>query len=174
MSYYKNETSSVLEISEQIKSKKVALYNRAKEFAKQFNAEPVMVYCGTRSSLDGVTFKGGEIYLNAALWTIPDRKLNGLCRPRKKVPATLKQELAKLQELWSDKPDETIDTDPVYDALGFDYMAMCMSGGGRMFTTPTCIYVQANQKPSAGSGTIEILGSEFEAAKLMMEKRESA
>ncbi len=174
MSYYKNETSSVLQISEQLKSEKISLYDRAKEFAKQFNAEPVMVYLGTRTSFDGITFKDGEFYLNAALWTVPDRKLNGLCRPRKKVPATLKRQLAKLQSLWGDKPDETIDIDHVYEALGLDYMAMCMSGGGRMFTTPTGIYVQTNQKPSDGSGTVEILGSEFEAAKSMMEKREAA
>ncbi|WP_320152985.1 hypothetical protein [uncultured Tolumonas sp.] len=174
MSYYKNETKHAIDVAERIKSAKTDLFNRAVEFSKLLNAEPVMVYSGTRTTFHGVKFPNGEFYLNAGLWTVPDRKLNNLCRPRKKVPATLKIESIKLHELWSKKPNEDVRADEIYAAIGLDYMAMCMSGGGRMFTTTTGIYIQSNQKPSDGSGTVEILGSEFEAAKSMMEKREDA
>lgn len=174
MSYYKNETQRAIEIVEQIKSAKTDLCNRAIEFSKQFNAKPVMASNGTRTNFYGVKFPDGEFYINAALWTIPDRKLNDLCRPRKTVPAALRQESAKLHELWSQKPIGDIDTDPIYEAIGLDYMMVCISGGGRMFTTPTGVYIQTNAIPAADFGTVEILGSEFEAAKSLMEKREAA
>lgn len=164
MSYFKNETKEALAVLAKVQAELKALWKEAAEFSTQFGATPIIATSGTHRHFHSVTFKGGDFYESPGLWTVPDRNFGGSCRPRKKVPATLKEQSKALHELWEKRPKTVVDSEPIYAAVGLNSMIGIFGGGINMTFTPSGIYIETDITPNTDSGTFEILGSEFKAA----------
>jgi hypothetical protein len=70
-----------------------------------------------------------------------------------------------LMEIWnSNRPKKSVDVSAFYPAIGLDWGILFMTGFA-MFRHADTIYIETGAKPKADAGAVEILGSEYNAAK---------
>lgn len=164
MSFYKINTPAALAAWDAMQQADAALRQQGAQFAKLFGARPVFKNDVTSTSFHGVRFHG-TTYVSESLWTQPTNN-NGYCSwPKSKAPRGMSAEHKELTALWnSNRPKNSVDVSAFYPAIGLDWGILFMTGFS-MFRHANTIYIETGAKPKADAGAVEILGSEYNAAK---------
>lgn len=164
MSFWKFSSKEALAALEEIERQEHELKRRGDEFAALFGGKSVPQRTINEVRFYGVRFDGRE-YVNPALWTKATSKQGYAQQPRVKVPANLKRESEALWQIWNEqRPSIKVNHDPLFEALGFDWGNLLFSGFG-MFRHGDVIYVETGATPKPEAGGVEILGSEYGAAR---------
>ena len=161
MSYYKTSDKNALQANATFENEIKALRSSCDVHAEKFGGKAV-----TASSLTEIRF-GGLIFepcLPAILWTKPIRGDCPIQRPRSSVKGIeAKKDLESLMAQWNASvPKARVSFSPVYEAMGFNY-SVALLFGLEFFEHEGAIYLQTNA--IIGAPMVEILGSEFNAAK---------
>lgn len=164
MSFYKFNTPVALAAWDVMKQADADLRKQGAVFAELFGARPVFKNDVTSTSFHGVRFHG-TTYVSESLWTQPTSN-NGFCSwPKSKAPRGMSAEHKALMEIWnSNRPKKSVDVSAFYPAIGLDWGILFMTGFA-MFRHADTIYIETGAKPKADAGSVEILGSEYNAAK---------
>lgn len=164
MSFYKFNTPTAIAAWDAMKLADSELRKQGTAFAELFGARPVFKKDVTSTSFHGIRFHG-TTYVSASLWTQPTSN-NGYCSwPKAKAPRGMSASHKALMELWNGcRPKQSVDVSAFYPAIGLDWGILFMTGFA-MFRHADAIYIETGAKPKADAGAIEILGSEYNAAK---------
>lgn len=164
MSFYKISTPEALAAWDAMQQAGAELRRQGAAFAKLFGARPVFKNDVTSTSFRGIRFHG-TTYVSESLWTQPTNN-NGYCSwPKSKAPRGMSAEHKALMEIWnSNRPKTSVDVSAFYPAIGLDWGILFMTGFF-MFRHADTIYIETGAKPKADVGAVEILGSEYNAAK---------
>lgn len=164
MSFYKINTPAAIAAWDLMKQADAALRKQGTAFAELFSARPVFKKDVTSTSFHGIRFHGAT-YVSKSLWTQPTSN-NGYCSwPKSKAPRGMTASHKALMELWnSGRPKQSVDVSAFYPAIGLDWGILFMTGFS-MFRHADTIYIETSAKPKADAGAVEILGSEYNAAK---------
>lgn len=164
MNYYKTNDTAVMAVWRGINTTHKALAEQASKFAEAHGASGSI----RQSGLTDIRF-GGLVFdpkKDSKLWTKPYRE-SRMQRPRQSVSglsADEKVEHKELLTLWSvGVPKLTVDLRPLYEAMGTDWGQLLFSGIGYFEGADGYLYVQTGGLLSPCM--VEILGSEFDAAK---------
>lgn len=174
MSYFKFTSEKALTAWSAIQAKDAELRKQSMSFAALFGGIPVHSTSITSTTFHGVLFSSSP-YVSAALWTKPAQKDGYSRRPRARAPKGLETEHAALKLLWNGQaPTESVDLTELYPAIGLDW-GMLFLTGLHMFRFSGAVYVETGATPAPEADPIEILGSEFHAARKAYEvSKESA
>ncbi|AHG22981.1 hypothetical protein Z042_22950 [Chania multitudinisentens RB-25] len=164
MSYFKISTPEAIAAWEGLWQKDADLRKEGQSFADLFSGKAVFINDLTRVSFYGVRFDGTP-YGSAALWTQPNERKGYACWPKAKAPRGMNEEHKALIELWrGQEPIVALDKTVFYPAIGLEWGILFLTGLG-MFRRGNTIYFETGATPKPEIGAIEILGSEFKAAK---------
>lgn len=164
MSYWKFTSKEALAAWEEMERQEAELKAQGESFAALFGGKPVYQKTMCDWRFYGVRFDG-HVYVAADLWTKPTSKNGYAQQPRVKVPASLKRESEALWLLWyAQRPSVTADRKSFYESIGLDWGNLLFSGFDS-FRSGDVIYVQTGATPKAEAGGVEILGSEYGAAR---------
>lgn len=164
MSFYKINTPAAIAAWDVMHQADAALRKQGAAFAELFGARPVFKNDVTSTSFHGIRFDG-KFYVSESLWTQPTSN-NGFCSwPKAKAPRGMSASHKVLMEMWSsNRPKQSVDVSAFYPAIGLDWGILFMTGFA-MFRHADTIYIETGAKPKADAGAVEILGSEYNAAK---------
>lgn len=164
MSFWKFSSKEALAAWDEMERQEAELKKQGDEFSALFGGKPVYQKTACDWRFYGVRFDGRE-YNNPALWTKATSKNGYAQQPRVKVPAALKRESEALWQLWNDqRPHKIADREAFYQSIGLDWGNLLFSGFA-MFRHGDVIYVETGATPKAEAGGVEILGSEYGAAR---------
>lgn len=170
MSYWKFTSKEALAAWDEVKRQEAELRAQSDSFAALFGGKAVPQVTINEIRFYGVRFDGRE-FGNPALWTKATSKNGYAQQPRVKVPASLKRESEALWQLWNEhRPSMKVNRDAFFEAIGFDWGTLLFSGFG-MFRHGDVIYAETGATPKAEAGGVEILGSEYGAARKAAEDR---
>ena len=170
MSFWKFTSKEALAAWDEMELQEAELKKQGDEFSALFGGKPVYQKTACDWRFYGVRFDGRE-YNNPALWTKATSKNGYAQQPRVKVPAILKRESEALWQLWNEhRPSMKVNRDSFFEAIGFDWGTLLFSGFG-MFRHGDVIYAETGATPKAEAGGVEILGSEYGAARKAAEDR---
>lgn len=164
MSYFKISTPEAIAAWDDLHQKDGDLRKEGQSFADLFGGKAVFINDLTRITFYGVRFDGAP-YGSADLWTKPNEKKGYACWPKAKAPRGMNEEHKALTELWNGQaPTVAVDRTVFYPALGLDWGVLFLTGLG-MFRNGDTIYFDTGATPKPEVGAIEILGSDYKAAK---------
>lgn len=170
MSFWKFSSKEALAAWDEMERQEAELKAQGGSFAALFGGKPVYQKTACDWRFYGVRFDGRE-YNNPALWTKATSKNGYAQQPRVKVPAALKRESEALWQLWNEhRPHKIADREAFYQSIGLDWGNLLFSGFA-MFRHGDVIYVETGATPKAEAGGVEILGSEYGAARKAAEAR---
>lgn len=161
--FYKSNDAAVLAAIAAYEARKQVVRAAGKEFADYYGGKLL-----SRSDLHGYSIAGlcFQPAKDDPLWTKPERENAGMQRPRAAVMGATKEQRAALAELkagWKARfPQEKADMAPVLAAMGTDWGNLFFSGFA-MFQHDGYVYVNTSTK--LATSMVEILGSEFHAAR---------
>jgi hypothetical protein len=170
MGYFKIESEAAIQAWDREELKRKKMHDIATAFAKKFGARPVFKSDTSSSYFYGIAFPDGiPTYGDPALWTAATAANKFTTTPKRKAPKGLTKEHKELWRLWGeDYPMEPLNREPLWASLGLDW-GMLFICGISIFRLENVIYFNTNAKPSKESGTIEILGSEYDKARVTVE-----
>jgi hypothetical protein len=170
MGYFKIESEAAIQAWDREELKRKNMQNMATAFAKKFGARPVFKSDITRSYFYGIAFPDGiPTYGNPALWTAATVANKFTTTPKRKAPKGLTKEHKELWRLWDEGyPMEKVNREPLWASLGLEW-GMLIICGISIFRLENAIYFNSGAKPSKESGAIEILGSEYDKARVSVE-----
>lgn len=169
MSYFKFTTSEALAAWDDMWQKDAALRKAGQSFAKLFGGRAVFNNDITRTSFYGIVFDD-QIYASPTLWTAGKENTRYARWPKAKAPRGMAGEHRALTELWNGQyPKDVVDRCGFYRALGLDW-GMLFLTGCQWFHQQGAIFIETGATPTPGSGAIEILGSEYKAARKASEE----
>lgn len=164
MSYWKFTSKEALAAWDEMERQEAVLKAQGASFAALFGGKPVYQKTVCDWRFYGVRFDG-HVYVAADLWTKPTSKNGYAQQPRVKVPTSLKRESEALWQLWNaQRPSVTADREAFYESIGLDWGNLIFSGFS-MFRHGDVIYAETGATPKAEAGGVEILGSEYGAAR---------
>lgn len=164
MSYFKISTPEAIAAWNDLNQKDANLRKEGQSFADLFGGKAVFSNDLTRTSFYGVHFDG-EPYASPELWTKPTEGKGYACWPKAKAPRGMNEEHKALAELWSGQvPMVAVDRTVFYPAIGLDWGMLFLTGLG-IFCHDNTIYFETGSTPNPDVGAIEILGSDYKAAK---------
>ena len=170
MSFWKFSSKEALAAWDEMERQEAELKKQGDEFSALFGGKPVYQKTACDWRFYGVRFDGRE-YNNPALWTKATSKNGYAQQPRVKVPSALKRESEALWQLWNEhRPHKIADREAFYQSIGLDWGNLLFSGFA-MFRHGDVIYVETGATPKAEAGGVEILGSEYDAARKAAEAR---
>lgn len=170
MSFWKFSSKEALAAWDEMERQEAELKAQGESFAALFGGKPVYQKTACDWRFYGVRFDGRE-YNNPALWTKATSKNGYAQQPRVKVPAALKRESEALWQLWNEhRPHKIADREAFYHSIGLDWGNLLFSGFA-MFRHGDVIYVETGATPKSEAGGVEILGSEYGAARKAAEGR---
>lgn len=170
MSYWKFTSKEALAALDEVERQKEELRALSDSFAALFGGKASLQRTINEIRFFGVRFDGRE-FGNPALWTKATSKNGYAQQPRVKVPANLKRESEALWQLWNEhRPSMKVNRDAFFEAIGFDWGTLLFSGFS-MFRHGDVIYAETGATPKAEAGGVEILGSEYGAARKAAEDR---
>lgn len=170
MSYWKFTSKEALAAWDEMERQEAVLKEQGESFAALFGGKPVYQKTVCDWRFYGVRFDG-HVYVAADLWTKPTSKNGYAQQPRVKVPTSLKRESEALWQLWNaQRPSVTADREAFYESIGLDWGNLIFSGFS-MFRHGDVIYAETGATPKAEAGGVEILGSEYGAARKAAEDR---
>lgn len=170
MSYWKFTSKEALAAWDDMERQEAELKSQGESFAALFDGKPVYQKTMCDWRFYGVRFDG-HVYVAADLWTKPTSKNGYSQQPRVKVPASLKRESEALWQLWNaQRPSVTADREAFYESIGLDWGNLLFSGFS-MFRHGDVIFAETGATPKAEAGGVEILGSEYGAARKAAEAK---
>lgn len=165
MSFWKFSSKEALAAWDEMERQEEELKKQGTEFSALFGGKPVYQKTVCDWRFYGVRFDGRE-YGNPALWTKATNKNGYAQQPRVKVPTSLKRESEALWQLWNDqRPHINADREKFYESIGLDWGNLLFTGAHSMFRHGDVIYVDTGATPKPEAGGVEILGSEYGAAR---------
>lgn len=165
MSYWKFTSKEALAAWDEMERQEAVLKEQGASFAALFGGKPVYQKTVCDWRFYGVRFDSAKVYGGIELWTKPTSKNGYAQQPRVKVPASLKRESEALWQLWNaQRPSVTADREAFYESIGLDWGNLIFSGFS-MFRHGDVIYAETGATPKAEAGGVEILGSEYGAAR---------
>lgn len=168
MSYFKFTTTEALSAWKEMIRQEQELKRVCESFCDLFGGRPVYLRSAADIRFSGIRFDG-EPYNGAELWTKPVLRDSFVQYPRKRVPAALREKSEALHALWDgQRPDYKADKEAFYQSIGLDWGNLLFSGF-TMFCHDDVIYVSTGATPKPEAGGIEILGSEYNAARKAQE-----
>jgi len=163
---YKTTEKSVLDAVAERERRIHALNKKGRAFAKKFGGQLLCYEGAAGYHLSGLTFKTPK---DCRFWTEPDRLSANRQNPRNSISkgtAQEKKELAALKLKWEKHfPYETIKLDPILDAVGTSWSAVCNGGGFDFFTHADTMYFTAGATVKFNSFIEKIGTSEYVAAQ---------
>lgn len=167
MGFYKTSTKAALDAWDNEINQRISLREKALDFAKKFGGKPVFSGDATHYRFYGLSFDTVPLIGHSSLWTL-SRSQNGYTRePRGKtrIPRERREEHQQLLDAWSEgRPTERISREPYWKALGLEW-GMLILCGITHYRVGDVIYFKTDARPSADSGAIEIVESEFKTAE---------
>lgn len=165
MSYWTFTSKEALAAWDEMERQEAVLKEQGASFAALFSGKPVYQKTVCDWRFYGVRFDSAKVYGGIELWTKPTSKNGYAQQPRVKVPASMKRESEALWQLWNEhRPSMKVNRDAFFEAIGFDWGTLLFSGFG-MFRHGDVIYAETGATPKAEAGGVEILGSEYGAAR---------
>lgn len=173
MSYFKFTTSEAIAAWDDMQAKDAALRDAGKKFASLFNGRAVFSNDITRTAFYGVTFSA-EACCEQSLWTIGTASTRYARWPKSKAPRGMAEQHRVLKEQWeSQYPKGSVDRCEFYKSIGLDW-GMLFLTGCQWFRHEDAIYIETGATPAPESGAVEILGSDFKAARQAAESAKAA
>lgn len=170
MSYFKFSTAESLAAYKEMIRQEQELKRVCQSFCALFGGKPVYFRSAADTRFSGIKFDGVP-YNGAELWTKPVPRDSFVQYPRKRVPAALREKSEALHAIWNEqRPDYKADKEAFYQSIGLDWGNLLFSGF-TMFLHDDVIYVSAGATPKPEAGGIEILGSEYNAARKAVEAK---
>lgn len=164
MSFWKFSSKEALAAWDDMERQEAELKKQGEAFAALFGGKPVYQKTVCDWRFYGVRFDGRE-YNNPQLWTKATSKNGYAQMPRVKVPTSLKRESEALWQLWNNqRPHINADREAFYESIGLDWGNLLFSGFS-MFRHGDVIYAETGATPKPEAGGVEILGSEYGAAR---------
>lgn len=164
MSFWKFSSKEALAAWDEMARQEEELKSHGSSFAALFGGKPVYQKTACDWRFYGVLFFG-RAYGHEDLWTKGTTKNGGARLPRVKVPTSMKRESEALWQLWNDnRPHINADRKAFYESIGLDWGNLIFSGLS-MFRHGDVIYVDTGATPKPEAGGVEILGSEYGAAR---------
>jgi hypothetical protein len=168
--YYKSTDAALLEALTIHDDQVNVLLEEGKKFAEGFGG--LAIYYNTLSEFriaDLVAFPMESPIRVSPLWTRPDPKNNRAQRPRRtlqRATAEEKLELIELREKWvKSHPTKVVSFAPVLKAMGTEWGDLLFHSFS-YFQHDGLVYVGTSAP--LNDGMVEILGSEFDTAKVAM------
>jgi len=183
MSYfYKTESPTVLAAVRAWGEKKAAWHAQREKLGQAFGAASSPMYSGTRNYVGGLKLSDSRDL--DVHWCRPDeygyRSLRRAAKhvkgSDKEVRAAEKEEHQRLLDLWKEHCPDSIDQDEMWEAMGVERGGIWLSGGV-CFEHGGAVFLNLGSKSSADgvSGVVEIVGSEYEAAReQVLQQRKAA
>lgn len=168
--YYKTDNPAVLAINAQIETAKQALLEQSRKVGEVFNARPIYCY-----SIESIGFGGLALYdyqtrEDRDFWTKPNRE-NGRSVPRTGKVKGKGQEQADLLKKYGEMTPKKVDFLPLFEAMGVSWGNLLFSGY-TMFFVDEVLYFGTSAP--VGEVMTEIMGSEFDDAKIRHQKAQKA
>lgn len=161
MSYYRYDSPEVLAALRKRNAEGEELVKRATAFCKLFGGRPVFTADVNRSRFRGVELPDTADF---NIWTKPSYA-TPVSWPRVKVKAAHREAWQGVKNKWAEyRLNEDVRMDEFYDAMGVDWANLWLSGAS-FFEHNDAVYLQTGMVPKPESGVIEILGSEYDAAR---------
>ncbi len=170
MGYYKIEKKTAIQAWDDECRKRKQLNDIARTFAAKFRAKPVFKTDATRHYFYAIAFPNGiPTFSHPNLWTAATAANNYTTTPKRKSPAGLGKEHKELWDLWDDGyPIDKVSREPLWTSLGLEW-GMLFLCGISIFRLNDVIYFSTAAKPSMEFGAVEILGSEYDTARVNVE-----
>lgn len=175
--YFKTNNPAVLTAYNEFRSAHTKLKKQAELFAEQFDAEPVILADSDSIYFAGLKFKNPS-QVNFDIWRKPDRTFKSCSLRVKPLNKHATEEFNITQKKWNDlyqvffKDFEgqyrpTVNKEPFYNSLG-------VNSGDLFFSSLQAFLHDGNVYINTGLSIkfVEIVGSEYEAAKLKMKELE--
>jgi len=166
--FYKTNNSTVVNAILNMNAAKEQFIIDAKKWAGKYGGTPV--YNNETTGLSAVFIQFDDFYSreDKALWILPKASNRYGVRPRgqcKKASDRDAHEKLK-REFYADKPKKVC-RKSLLESIGLDWSSFIFGGGLDLFVEDGFAYLKTNLDISkACDGVIEILGSEFENAKI--------
>lgn len=148
---------------------------KGKAFVERVGAKDFVFQSGSGlgTRIAGVVFEPPRDRL---LWTVPDKQMCGVQRPRSNLAKATPAQRAELRELGADwrahYPSERVSWEPMLEAVGLSSGALIFSGAFALFEHDGWLYLKTGALPQADH-LVEILASEYDAAYAASKKEEA-
>ena len=171
--FFKTNKSEVIEAFNKFNKDRVALRANAEKFAKEYDAEAVVLGDSNNVYFGGIKFNN-NIGVNREVWCKPNRQFGISCLRSKPIKKAFQVEFDVEIERWNSLKDKhfpegtKVKKSDFYKTLGFNW-------GDLFFSSFACfehngyLYIDTSLSCIAENAT-EILGSEYEEARSIHKK----
>jgi len=168
--YYKTDNPAVLAIHAQIEAAKDVLLAGAKAVAAEFNGRPMFSHNIHSYEFANLVLNDYYDRADRDFWTKPNRQTQ-ISSPRTSKVKGKSQEQADFIKKYYEMAPKSVDLEPLYKAMGTDWGNLCFSGYTMFFVDGTLYF---GTSAALGEVMTEIMGSEFDAARLRYQQAQKA
>lgn len=169
-SYYKTDNPAVLAVNAQVETARQALLEQSRKVGEEFNGRPIYSYSIESVGFGGLALNNYQEREDRDFWTKPDRE-KGLSVPRAGKVKGRSQEQADFLKKYSEMKPKTVDFLPLFEAMGINWGNLFFSGYTMFFVDGTLYF---GTSAPVGEVMTEILGSEFDTARLRYQQAQKA